>query len=318
MRIGCLDIDMLRHGSAQVSPGGQNPLDWTTVFMGDIRFARRMKGQLPKYGIPDIAQSDVASKKRSDTLFVFGSGPTINDLSDHDFEFIRNHDSLGFNYFLVHDFVPDFYCYEAQPSREHYDFFCELLNMKSQYDGVSLIIQFQHFEGVGFDIGEMQPERRRTYFVAPYRYKATNPSMLRVLLRLRKAYSVIRPFHLGSVIHHGGSISYIVSMAYALGYKKIILLGVDMFNKEYFFTEKPDNQHKQRMVELENRAAGGKAEYRGGDPKSTAGFCELPPDVFLRLFNEIFLIPAGVTLFAGSPKSRLAEFLPAFSFPNTA
>ena len=294
----------------------ENFIQWMYLFLGNIRHTLDMRAQLPKYNIPNVAYSDFANKKNSDTLFVFGSGPTINDLRPCDFEYIHKHDSLGFNYFLVHDFVPDFYCYETPANYALYDFFCSVLNEKQEYDSVPLVIQFQHFEKRGFDISKVRTDIRPVYFVVPYRYRTISETRLRKLLYLRKWLTILSPFTLNSVIHHGGSISYIVTMAYAMGYQTIILLGVDMYNTEYFFTELPDNSYKKDLVDLFERIRAGRLVFTHNDPQFTKKFGELPPDIFLRLFNEIFLIPDGVKLYVGSEKSRLATFLPVFSFPG--
>ncbi len=42
-----------------------------------------------------IARERWAERKTSDTLFVFGSGPSVNDLSEVQWRHIGEHDSLG-------------------------------------------------------------------------------------------------------------------------------------------------------------------------------------------------------------------------------
>ena len=42
-----------------------------------------------------VNQKDWKYYKTSDTIFLFGSGPSINDISTREWDIIQNHDSMG-------------------------------------------------------------------------------------------------------------------------------------------------------------------------------------------------------------------------------
>ncbi len=59
-----------------------------------------------KFGIGDY-------KKKSDTIFIFGTGKSINDMSPADFEKIKKYDSYSVNFFNMHPFTTDIYTFEC-------------------------------------------------------------------------------------------------------------------------------------------------------------------------------------------------------------
>jgi hypothetical protein len=59
-------------------------------------------------GVRRLGQEDTRLKK-SDKLFILGSASNINNLSDDQWREIRQNDSVGFNSWTRHKFVPSFY-----------------------------------------------------------------------------------------------------------------------------------------------------------------------------------------------------------------
>ena len=57
--------------------------------------------------------SSFLQHKKSDTLFILGSGPSISLLNDSDWNIISNCDSVGFNRWFYHPFAPDFYFFSG-------------------------------------------------------------------------------------------------------------------------------------------------------------------------------------------------------------
>ena len=76
-----------------------------------------------KYGWTPL-QVDVIStirqKKSSDTLYILGSGSSVNDLGDDDWVEIARHVSVGINNWTIHQFVPDIYAIETVPDWRRY------------------------------------------------------------------------------------------------------------------------------------------------------------------------------------------------------
>src|SRR5262249_36622754 len=64
-------------------------------------------------GITRLSWVDLSQHRRSETLFILGSGPSINQISEERWRFIASHDSVGVNMWLYHRFVPTFYVVES-------------------------------------------------------------------------------------------------------------------------------------------------------------------------------------------------------------
>ena len=80
-------------------------------------------------GLQPLASLDLPRFKRSDTLVVLGSGSSINRLDERALSFIRSNDSLGFNFWLLHDLVPTYYMVEVSPNQERNEVFFDCLNV---------------------------------------------------------------------------------------------------------------------------------------------------------------------------------------------
>ena len=52
--------------------------------------------------------------KKSDTIFILGSGSTINEINEKQWKNIKKHSTIGFNYFMFHNFIPDSYLIEPE------------------------------------------------------------------------------------------------------------------------------------------------------------------------------------------------------------
>src|SRR5205823_1453288 len=76
----------------------------------DLRRYRKVRRSL---GIALLHQVDLSTYKKSDTIFLLGSGPSINHISPDRWACIAQHDSIGFNFWVLHPFVPTLYSFEA-------------------------------------------------------------------------------------------------------------------------------------------------------------------------------------------------------------
>lgn len=66
---------------------------------------------------PWLEALDINANKKSHRVFILGSGASINLMSAAVWEDIYASDSIGFNFWLVHNFVPSLYVCEAMDPR---------------------------------------------------------------------------------------------------------------------------------------------------------------------------------------------------------
>ena len=61
-------------------------------------------------GLPVLETLDLSQIKTSDTVFVLGSGWSINEITEQRWKVIGRHDTIALNFWLVHPFVPESTC----------------------------------------------------------------------------------------------------------------------------------------------------------------------------------------------------------------
>lgn len=281
--------------------------------------ARYLRRQGKKEGLNLIDSLNTDKYKTSDTLFILGSGYSIAKLTKEHWSYIEKHDSIGFNAWVFNDFIPTYYCMETPMKSLHFNAMIDELNMKKDlYVNVPFIIQYQHFLKSANNYEALKLPKKNIYYNIPMMPNTTSKGILSLLLRWwEKAHSKEMPW----LLHYAGSLSYLVSMGYIMGYKKIVLLGVDLNDSRYFFDHPEANEaskkysiiHNQVMNEM-NRTDK-KNKHDTVNPKITKNYGCLPIDQYLYKFNEI-LKKKGVLLAVGNKESRLAEGLPTFKFPS--
>ena len=63
-------------------------------------------------GLPLLETLDLTPLKSSDTVFLLGSGRSINEIREDRWQVIGRHDSIAMNFWLAHAFVPRIYLFE--------------------------------------------------------------------------------------------------------------------------------------------------------------------------------------------------------------
>src|ERR1039458_7387443 len=78
-------------------------------------------------GLPLLEKLDLSQIKTSDTVFVLGSGASINEILDRRWEVIGRHDTIALNFWPVHPFVPRIYLFENVDRAEGYETMFDVL-----------------------------------------------------------------------------------------------------------------------------------------------------------------------------------------------
>lgn len=227
--------------------------------------------------------------KKTDTLAIMGSGPSINELSDADLEFLRTVDVFGFNFWAYHDLTPDFYMYEgaASPSR-HQEFVRLMWQRRQQYAHVVFLFKY-----VPWFL------RRRSLAEDFVDFPISVQSRIRLLPIERVRYPDQHSFQPGlytdrapTGIHPQtrGSLATILSMAFAMDYTQVILYGVDL-STGYFWRD--EESPRGQLHET--------AQERKGD---------LAMLDFVPLLREKLYLPNGRDMFVASKTSRLFPRIP--------
>lgn len=238
-----------------------------------------------------LSEAELRATRRSDTVFIFGSGYSINDVSAEEWAAFSEHDTLSFNWFPHQRWV-----------RIDYHLIREVAASEMKNDWTETLQRY----------GELirgNPLYDETIFLVQGGWMATNGNRLlgRRLLpegarvfrfrnRARERYEPPSESFSRGIAHSAMTLGDCVNFAYLMGWRSIVLVGVDMYDHRYFWLG-PDQLRED--IDLPRRG------LTVGDPFT--GAKEIVGT--LGAWGEL-LSKRGVRLEVFNPRSLLAESLP--------
>jgi hypothetical protein len=253
---------------------------------------------------------DLAGLRGSDTLFVLGSARSINEIPDERWRIIGLHDSVGINFWPVHPFVPRFYHFEnialdTQPVM--FEALRRLLEKRADEYATTVKIVTELGAVQGRQLIFEIPEGMKRNFYAGFSMPvvARNEEELRAGIRYMQLLGCFtQRTHIAWLFKYGGSVIAMMTLGVIMGYRRIVLCGVDLNNQDYFY------HHRERYPEC----AGWEFAPRK-DVHLTARRLPwlVPAQSAVRLFKELVLDTEGIELFVESPVSTLYPRVPLAS-----
>jgi hypothetical protein len=261
-------------------------------------------------GLPLLQTLNLAGLRGSDTLFVLGSAWSINEISDERWRIIGLHDSVGINFWPAHPFVPRFYHFEnialdTQPVM--FEALRRLLETRSdEYaNTVKIITEVGKVEGRQLIFEIPKGMKRNFYAGFSMPVVARNEEELYAGIRYMQSLGCFtQRRHVAWLFKYGGSVIAMMTLGVIMGYKRIVLCGVDLNNQDYFY------HHRERYPEC--------AEWEFA-PRSDIHLTTrrlpwlVPAQSAVCLFKELVLDPEGIELFVESPVSTLYPEVPLAS-----
>jgi hypothetical protein len=244
-----------------------------------------------RYAVLD--EPALRATRRSDTVFVFGSGYSINEVTPEQWSLIAAHDTMSFNYFPHQRFVradyhlvgelatgDDFRREAWEPALREYG---ALIAANPLYQRTVMLLQagwsaLQSNRLVALDL--LRPGTRI------FRYRRT-------------ARGRVRPpsasFAEG-LVHGAATLVGCVNFAVLMGWREIVLAGVDLADSRYFWL--PYDATRADMV----------GQFRHDEPYP------MVPPLIAHLAGWVPLLAArGIRLSVYNPRSLLAGVMPVFS-----
>lgn len=283
---------------------------WVKTIAGHIMWPLYLCKQLAiaKYYHLKVASLALLSdNKRSDTLFILGSGSSIMEYDDTQWAEIAESDSIGINNWILHDFVPRFYAGELLLDSRWLSTYARNLAIRySDYAGSTLIIMKWRPKMI-YKLTYL-PLKRTDYFVAPTVTipAGGNPRCLHFSLRCLDRIGVLRQVPI--FFTRTGSVDWCVLFGYKLGYRNIVLCGVDLNNTRYFWEINAEHYEEKNFVLPEKRQRG--PIHKTLDSTRCSG--GIPIDQVLLAIKDALLEPRGISLYVGSKTSALYPRIPAY------
>jgi hypothetical protein len=227
-----------------------------------------------------LDQQELRATRRSDTVFVFGSGRSLTEIPSEDWARIAEHDTVGFSHFHRQQWVRVDYHLIAEISPPFYVDTLESFRSNPRYAQTI----YGLMKGWSAEVSNKLVARRLL------------PAGSRAFRWRRIERGVIAPPGTSlerGLVHGTNSLVDVVNFALVLGWREIVIAGVDLYNKEYFWLptgvarpdEKPIFTADSRWPQADHMI-----------------------DTF-RLWRRL-VEPSGVRISVYNPRSLLGEALP--------
>lgn len=273
-----------------------------------VRWRPRAENARNRAGIPWLDQVDLLQTKSSDTLFVLGSGPSINRISAERWQLIAAHDTVGFNWWLYHSFVPKFYFFEVIAKEElptAFDSYLTLADRRAADYASTIKVAMELLRSGTQTLHHLPPAFRKNLFAA-HKIEAparNEPELARALayLQHRGAFRVTGRF--SDLLKYAASLTTMLVFALKLGYKRIVLCGIDLKTPDYFFQDRriyPDSWEPPESECFETHFTEVTLTWK------------LPVTRAVAIIKEQLLDPAGIELYIESQDSAFWPMLPPF------
>ena len=192
---------------------------------------------------------EIRERKKSDVLYILGSGSSVNSISDEAWEEIRANVSIGINHWTLHRFVPDIYAVEPVPDSrrdvaksrtsldvDHLNHLRILDRPEVLESGAIVICLCPRSEGENSQL-DLIPDGMKGRAFVYYRYTP----FTRVHKNIIADYShrVFNSLHSSSGVvfaDSGATLVRMLGLAIHAGFRTVRLLGVDL-STQYFWQE---------------------------------------------------------------------------------
>ncbi len=229
-------------------------------------------------------------KRYSDTALFFGCGPSINDITEDDYEILKQYDKWAINFFLLHDFIiPDYYFRSLRKKDVNFPLFRRLWNEREEYRNVKFLTDCTLSR-----VHEIETNER--YFLKFHRsWKQFQGDYQRQLEDFRILKDAI-------YFYGRSSLCALLTLMYQIGYKEIIIYGNDLTSKDYFWSNDKTKKVHWRWVKQS------KGEKRKGDHPNIESVTTFVP-FFSREYmnNRIFAGSKQTPLYPGVPYKSIEE-----------
>lgn len=267
----------------------------------------------------DIYRSDFLDASSSKTLFILGSGWSVNELSKNMLVHMHKHQSVGINFWFFHDFVPSAFSFDAGvvPDSEKNKVRETLVSLGKLFDREPVVksrpkvLYLRPFE---LDRTFMVPLPAKLEGLAWVSGRANLLALTRKALEadlkvlLPKLVRKKLPSHI--LPDNGSSVVRLIFLALAQGFREIVLVGVDLDDRPHFWFSSEYAMRFGRFVEL----------FPPPDKElhGTAGTSNRPigGKDFLETFDKVIRELNIGSLKVASPTSQLAQTLEQYQWPQ--
>jgi hypothetical protein len=238
--------------------------------------------------------NDLLLEKKNDIAVLLGSGSSINDLTVKQWEKIITYDFWTMNNFVYMPIIPfacnfpvipNFYhievkTYDKDIVRKHFD------QKWDYYKNCNIIIPKKRFEFIREAVGHLEQTKFFIYDFDKRDEKRADKANTNADYKI-DLKTVVKSYD--------ASVTGLLDMMYKFGYKKIIMIGFDMTNSKYFWTDHPE------FGEVHDRFNKEREATKTADQPHNASHVKN----FIIDFNRRHMIPNKREIVVGNTKTAL-------------
>jgi hypothetical protein len=192
-------------------------------------------------GIRRFLDLDLRAAKHSDTLFILASGSSINKISTARWDMIARHDSIGFNFWPIHPFVPNMYFVETIPANfpHMFEVFCRVARHRAKdYSSVIKVVTELRYALPTLRFAGAEEFPGPWYTLPSFPVAAsTEAEFAYGLSYLRSKGLFAAADRIRIVFKQASTLSSLIALAIRMQYRTIVLCGVDLNHSEYFYQD---------------------------------------------------------------------------------
>lgn len=230
------------------------PILLRLYYTRDFLNKRNLEDAREKLRIPLMEELDISKIKKSDTIFILGSGSSINKISEERWRIISSHDSIGFNFWFCHKHIPSFYTFETigtevpeqllgESGRNlslnvQQAFYRETAKKEAEYAPVIKFVTDIMPSRIPFIEGLPSGFRENLYAVPIVSTFARNELEIAANISYLLNTDTFQPsFTIKKLFKSRASLSALITFAVKAGYQRIVLCGIDLNNSTYFYQD---------------------------------------------------------------------------------
>ena len=179
------------------------------------------------YAYSFVPQAKWAEFKTSDTIFLFGSGPSVNDITSAQWQIIQKNDSFGLNYVFLTKQPMTYFYLGYEPSSN------QILSQSFKKEYRRIYSNSLWFVPTKVFYRLTHPRTVPEFF--PYNPMIAKFSIPPAII-IRNGQSFTKNDFEKSLLYRG-CIGIGLHMACLLDYKKIVLMGIDLHTYKHFYDD---------------------------------------------------------------------------------
>lgn len=247
--------------------------------------------------------------RKSEKLFILGSGSSVNSIKSEDWAEIKKHDCFSFNYFLVSGFVGDLHFVESSEIDKEQAIYYQAILEDENLKKTHYIINQLHFT---HRVLRPYPAIEHLFsFQNPYRLPSFDKRIIKSLLKYGHYLIPIRNPNFG--IHHSSSVCYLINLGVRMGFKNIVLVGIDLNTTDYFFYSLKNNL-AEKLTDIYKTILMHNKIHRTANNAITSSYKSMSTPEYIKLYDRVVCKKENVVLQVANPKSLLSEFLSVYQF----